>query len=256
MNLVRNVSLSLLVLAFAAGCGGSEPAARTPETTSETSTTPTTDTPATVAGTGSGHEGHDMNAPGAGATGATGTTGNTGATGTTGTAGATGTTGTTGDTGSASAPALTDEQILQIVHVANLGEVEQAKRAQQKAKNAKVKTFAGMMVKDHTDADVKGADLAKKNKLTPSDSPVSTMLKTDSEKTVEQLNAQTGADFDRAYMDAQVKAHQTVLDTIDVKLLPNVKNAELKTMIQAVRPKIEAHLKEAQEIQKSLGAAK
>ena len=47
-----------------------------------------------------------------------------------------------------------------------------------------------------------------------------------------------------------------MLETIDTKLLPSAKNAELKTMLQSVRPKIEAHLKEAQEIQKSLTATK
>jgi putative membrane protein len=187
------------------------------------------------------------------AAGATGTTGATGATGTTGAAGATGTTGTTPD---AAAVTLTDDQILQVVHAANLGEVDQAKVAQQKAKNQQVKAFAAMMIKDHTDADTKGNNLAKKHNLTLASSPVSTTLEADSGKTLEQLKTQTGADFDRTYMDAQVKAHQMVLDTIDGKLLPNAKNAELKTMLQTMRPKIEGHLKQAQDIQKALGATK
>jgi hypothetical protein len=110
-----------------------------------------------------------------------------------------------------------------------------------------------MMIKDHTAADTKGTNLAKQAKLTPSDSPVSTMLKADSDKTVDQLKTQTGADLERAYIDAQVKAHQTVLDAIDTKLMPNVKDPGIKAMLTEMRPKIEMHLKEAQEIQKALG---
>lgn len=238
MNLVRNAFLPILVLALAAGCGGSEPTPMTPDVTPEAPPAPPVDTPAPgAADPGSGHEGHDKSGTGAASTG-------------------TPSAGSTQDTGSASAATLTDEQILQVVHVANLGEIEQAKIAQQKAKNAKAKAFAAMMVKDHTDADAKGNDLAKKNNLTPSDSPVSTALKTDSDKTVEQLKTQTGADFDRAYIDAQVKVHQTVLDTLTSKLLPSAKNAEVKTLLQTIQPKIEAHLKEAQEIQKTLATAK
>lgn len=237
--MIRSASLSSLALVFAAACGGNEPEAKTPE--GATPTTPTDSAPST---TGSGHEGgHAMTGPGEGATGAAGATGQTGATGATGTTGAA--------TDPAAAP-LSDEQILNVVHVANLGEIDQAKIAQQKAKNAKVKAFAAMMIKDHTDSDAKGNELAKKSKLTLTESPVSTTLKADSDKAVEQLKTATGADLDRAYMDAQVKAHQTVLDTIDTKLLPNAKSADLKAMLQATRPKIEAHLKEAQDIQKTL----
>lgn len=242
MNLARNVSLSIIVLVFAAGCGGSEPQSVTPagagtstatDTATGTGTGTATGTDATTGKAGGDHAGHDMSGTGTGATGAT----------------------TTPGTG-ASAPAavtLTDDQILHVLHIANLGEIDQAKHAQAKGKHAKVKAFAAMMIKDHTAADTKGTDMAKQAKLTPADNQVSTQLKTDSDKTMEQLKAQTGADLDRAYMDAQVKAHQTVLDTIDTKLMPNAKDANLKAMLTETRPKIEAHLKEAQEIQKTLG---
>ena len=244
MNFVRNSSLSILVLAFAAGCGGSEPTPMMPEVPQAEPTMPSADTAAPAAGTGSGHEDYGLSEAGAAVPATTDTTSPGSAP------------GSAGDTGSASAATLSDEQILQVVHVANLGEVELAKLAQQKAKHAKAKAFAAMMVKDHKDAVAKGNDLAKKNNLSLSDSPISTTLKADSDRAIEDLKTQAGAEFDRAYMDAQVKAHQAVLDAIDTKLLPSAKNAELKTMLEAMRPKIEAHLKQAQDIQKALGATK
>lgn len=152
------------------------------------------------------------------------------------------------------APALTDEQILHIAHTANAGEIEQAKLARTKAKDAKVKAFAAMMVKDHTDADTKGIALGKKNKLTPAPSTESTTLETDAKQNTATMTAAKGADFDRAYIDAQVKGHQAVLDLIDTRLVTSAKSDDVKTMLQALRPKIEAHLKAAQDIQKGLAS--
>jgi hypothetical protein len=45
-----------------------------------------------------------------------------------------------------------------------------------------------------------------------------------------------------------------VLDTIDTKLLPAAKNPELKTLIQALRPRIQQHLDQAKQLQTTLGS--
>jgi putative membrane protein len=151
--------------------------------------------------------------------------------------------------------ALTDAQILQALHTANAGEIEQAKLAQQKSQDGDVKHFAGMMIKDHSNADKKGQDVAKKTQMTPASSSVSTSLQSDAQQLTSGMSAQTGADFDRSYIDAQVKEHQAVLDMIDTQLLPNAKSPEVKNLVQAVRPKVESHLKEAQDIQRKLAGS-
>lgn len=53
-------------------------------------------------------------------------------------------------------------------------------------------------------------------------------------------------------IDAQVKAHQEVLDAFDNKLIPSARDASLKANLQQVRPMVAAHLKDAQDIQKAL----
>ncbi|WP_394844083.1 DUF4142 domain-containing protein [Pendulispora brunnea] len=150
--------------------------------------------------------------------------------------------------------AMADDQILQAVHVANTGEVDQAKLAQAKAKNPRVKQFAAMMVHDHLDADAKGYDIAKSLKLTPAESSIGMQLQSEGQRTLVELRSQSGADFDRSYMDAQVKAHKDVLNAIDQQLLPNAKNNEVRAHLQTVRTKVEGHLREAQSIQASLSA--
>ena len=47
-----------------------------------------------------------------------------------------------------------------------------------------------------------------------------------------------------------------MLDSIDNKLIPNAKNAQLKTALTDFRPKIQEHMQKAQEIQQKLGTTK
>jgi putative membrane protein len=154
-----------------------------------------------------------------------------------------------------SASSLTDEQILQLLHTANAGEIEQAKIAQRKSKNGQVKHFASMMVKDHTDADRKGQDVAAKLNNKPMPSATNTKLESDARQMTSSMSTRTGADFDQAYIDAQVKEHQQLLDLIDTQLLPSAKSADVKNVVQTVRPKVQSHLQEAQDIQRKLAGS-
>ena len=110
-----------------------------------------------------------------------------------------------------------------------------------------------MMLKDHGDADNKGRQVAKKTHRSPTPSPVSENLETTAKQMTSAMSAQQGSDFDRSYINAQVREHQSVLDLIDRQLLPNATSTEVKEMLKEVRPKIASHLKEAQEIQTGLG---
>lgn len=153
----------------------------------------------------------------------------------------------------AEAPKLTDAEIAAIVQAANTGELDQAKLAKTKAKNKHVKDFAAMMVKDHTDMIKSSEALLKKANLEPKDNEISAHMTDEARTTLDQLkSAAKGADFDKAYIDAQVNAHTQVLDSIDKKLLPSVQNADLKAELERSRPKIEAHLGQAKEIQAML----
>ena len=104
------------------------------------------------------------------------------------------------DTSDTSA-ALTDNQIIQVTHVANLGEIDQARLAESKAKDARVKRMAAMMLRDHKDRrGKKGMSLARKDNLAPIPSPTSTSLSTDAEGNTMTLRAEAGIDFDRSYI--------------------------------------------------------
>jgi putative membrane protein len=151
-----------------------------------------------------------------------------------------------------STPGLTDAQILQVLHTANAGEIEQAKIARAKSKDVRVKKLAAMMLDDHTKTDKKGVALAKKAGLTPEPSPVSTSLETDAGGNTTTLKSDGAADFDKAYVDTQVKEHQAVLDLVDKQLIPSARNADLSALLAEVRPAIAMHLMHATELQTAM----
>jgi len=144
--------------------------------------------------------------------------------------------------------ALTDAQIAAITEAANTAEIDQAKVAQLKSKDASVKSFAAMMIVHHGEAKQKQAKL----KLKPEESGVSTALGADAAATLDALKTNSGKDFDQTYIRAQIAEHQKVLDTINDKLLPNVKDAQLKAYLEEIKPKVEEHLKQAKRLQESL----
>jgi putative membrane protein len=145
-------------------------------------------------------------------------------------------------------------QIAEIADTANSGEVEQGRYASLHATDARVKQFAQHMTSAHSAIGRKVTAMLHKEGIVPAVSSQSTQLGADAQQTFASLRTKTGSDFDKAYIDAQVKAHQEVLDTFDNKLIPNAQDAQLKATLLQVRPMVAEHLKEAQEIQKSLGS--
>ena len=152
---------------------------------------------------------------------------------------------------SAAAPP-NDAQIAQIVLTADSVDVDYGKLAVKKTKNAEVKAFAETMIRDHTAVNDKAPALATKLSLTPEASDTSKGLKTDGRKMMAKLKAMHGAEFDKAYIDNEVAYHESVIGALDTVLLPNAKNAELKSLLETGRPIFTSHLEHAKTLQKSL----
>lgn len=145
-----------------------------------------------------------------------------------------------------------DAQIAQIVLTADSVDVDYGNLAVKKTKNADVKAFAETMIRDHTAVNAKATALAKKVGMTPEASDISKSLKSDGEKEMAKLKAMRGAEFDKAYIDNEVAYHKSVIGALEKTLLPNVKNAELKSLLESGRPIFISHLEHAKTLQKSL----
>ena len=147
----------------------------------------------------------------------------------------------------------TDAQIAHIVVTANQVDIDAGKLAQAKGKSKDVKMFGKMMVTDHTGVNKQAVALVTKLNVTPEDNPTSQSLKQGGADNIKKLKGLKGAEFDKAYIDHEVAYHEAVLDAVDKVLIPNAKNAELKGLIEKVRPAFVAHLGKAKLIQSSLG---
>jgi len=152
----------------------------------------------------------------------------------------------------ASASVPTDAQIAMIVVVADTVDVDYGKLAVKKTSNQAVKEFAETMVRDHTAVNDKAVALAKKLGVTPEASDTSKSLKSDGKKELAKLKVLTGAEFDKAYVDNEVSYHEAVIGLLDKTLIPNTKNAELKSLLESGRPIFVAHLVHAKKLQASL----
>jgi putative membrane protein len=151
-----------------------------------------------------------------------------------------------------SAQKPTDPEIAAIVVTANQIDIDAGKLAQTKSTNPEVKKFAERMVEDHTSVNAQASALAQKLNLTPQESETSRSLKKSAEQTMTRLQSLEGAAFDRAYVDNEVAYHQAVIGVMDKQLVPGAKNAELKKLLVQSGPAFTAHLKHAQQLQKSL----
>jgi putative membrane protein len=148
--------------------------------------------------------------------------------------------------------APTDPEIAHIVVAANNIDIEAGKLARSKSKDKEVQAFANHMVTDHTGVNQKASDLTKKLAVTPKDNDVSRSLMKAARENIKKLNGLEGRSFDKAYIDQEVGFHQTVINSVDKTLIPNAKNAELKQLIQQVRPSLVAHLEYAKKLQTTM----
>jgi putative membrane protein len=63
------------------------------------------------------------------------------------------------------------------------------------------------------------------------------------------LSRLSGDALARAYVDREVKAHQTMLGALDGQLIPSAKNEELRNRLIDLRAETVAHLQHAEEVQ-------
>lgn len=153
--------------------------------------------------------------------------------------------------GSAFAQAPTDAQIAHIVVTANQVDIDAGKVAETKGSTS-VKAFGKQMVTDHTGVNKQATDLVKKLGVKPEDNPTSQSLKQGGDANLKKLEGLKGKDFDKAYVDNEVTYHQAVIDALDKTLIPNAKNAELKSLLEKSRPAFVAHLEHAKHVQSTL----
>ena len=132
-----------------------------------------------------------------------------------------------------------DRLFVRQVAIGNRAEVELGKLAQGKGTAAGVKEFAGRMQKDHSAS----LDRAlKAGKVTKMDIPKE--LDAEHKRVRDELNKLSGADFDKAYLTAQMQDHQKTANLL-LWHLSYGQNAELIRYSADTLPVVLDHIEHA-----------
>src|SRR5215475_9931301 len=113
------------------------------------------------------------------------------------------------------AQAPNDAQIVGIVLAADQIDIDYGKIALKKSKDKAVREFAQRMVTDHSAVQKSVIELAGKLGVKEEDSPTSSGLKSGAADITKQLKALHGKEFDKSYIDNEVRYHKAVTDAVD-----------------------------------------
>jgi putative membrane protein len=138
------------------------------------------------------------------------------------------------------------QQFVDSAAASDFYEIEAGKLGSTKASSADLKSFAQMLVADHTKS---SAELkASAGELSPALTPP-TALPADKQAKVDALKAASGADFDRLFLSQQVEAHSAALDLLR-GYAAGGDAATLKAFAEKTAPIVQAHLDKARTMQK------
>jgi putative membrane protein len=149
---------------------------------------------------------------------------------------------------SAAAATATTPDFVDAAAGTDMFEIQAAKLAEKRSKNPDVKAFAAMMIHDHTQstAALKAAIKASGATVSlPSDLPADKKAKLD------ELSSAAPADFDKAYMQSQVLAHQDAL-TVMKAYGANGDSPQIKDFANQTAVVVQTHLDKASNIRDGL----
>jgi putative membrane protein len=127
-----------------------------------------------------------------------------------------------------------------------MAEVNAGKMAAVKASSARIKSFANMMVTDHTKAGDELAAIAKTKNITLPSAPDA-----DAQKAADDLSKKSGKAFDKAYVSAMLDGHKKAVKLF-TDASQNCKDADLKAFATKTLPTLKMHLDSIQAIHDSM----
>lgn len=128
---------------------------------------------------------------------------------------------------------------------ANMTEIQLGDYAAKHATDHAVRSYADMLVKDHTAANDKLKTIAASENIT-----LPATVSNDNMNTINDLMKKTGKDFDKSYMNQMVSDHKDAISMFQ-KASDNLQDSVLKQYAYTTLPKLHEHLQKAEAIVKS-----
>lgn len=144
------------------------------------------------------------------------------------------------------AMAASSDDFVEAATESGIAEVVTGKLAQEKSQNGEIKTFAQQMVTDHTQANQKLADIARKLDIQVPDEAALT------DKVKKMILEWRDESFDKSYVNNQVDAHEKAVELFKKEAASSDK-PELKAFASETLPTLEHHLEQAKALQATHG---
>jgi putative membrane protein len=129
---------------------------------------------------------------------------------------------------------------------AHLAEIDMARMAKMQSRNGDVKSYAKMVLKDHADALENAAKL-----INDTGSSQPRTLAAETKKDIQRMSQLSGPEFDREFVNMMVADHQKSLELFRTAS-GTVRDTKVQDYVDGLIPKLEKHLKKAQELQSKL----
>ncbi|MGI9512545.1 MAG: DUF4142 domain-containing protein [Anderseniella sp.] len=136
---------------------------------------------------------------------------------------------------------LNDLQIAHVAYVADNIDIRYAHLALAISTNPAIHEFARTMIRDHTAVNEQALALLKKLNAQPEDNFLSKQLTANSEKLVDEMSKLRGAEFDKRYAENELAYHKAVNDLVGNAFIPNIENAEVKSLFETGLKIFKAH---------------
>ncbi|MEO1001242.1 MAG: DUF4142 domain-containing protein [Pseudomonadota bacterium] len=148
---------------------------------------------------------------------------------------------------------MNDLEIAHTAYTAGAIDIRYAHLALAISENAEVRTFAELMIQDHTAVNDAAEALIAELQVTPQDNPLSQQLLAGAEAKRAELAALTGAAFDCAYATNELAYHQAVNGVVEDQFLPAVTVEPLHDLLTDALATFKVHEGHAEHMVEALG---
>ena len=143
---------------------------------------------------------------------------------------------------------LPEPEALHILLTLDSSRIASARAVSELSQSDAVLEFARIDVADHRAVWRMLFALSQQTGTTPTDNVTSQNVRVGSEQFVTELMARDSG-INNSYLAHEVREHEQMLMLLDTALIPSARDTALQTLLQQIRPMVEAHVQQARRIQ-------
>lgn len=147
---------------------------------------------------------------------------------------------------------LNDLQIAHVAYTADNIDIQYAHLALALSDNSEVQEFAKTMIRDHEAVNAQALALLEKLGAQPEENFLSQSLVEGSKELIDELSQLRGEEFDKRYAENELSYHKSVNNLVENAFIPNIENAEVKSLFEAGLTIFKAHEVHAEMMVKKL----